>query len=195
MSPFNKNSATNTTVSSVKTDSAYASSLQKISLKLKDWLKELLFIILIIVGIIAWQQKDMLLADGSVVIPNAKFVSLDGITQDLLASDKPTLLYFFAPWCKVCELSINNVDGFEPAKLHVMKVALAYSSREEIETFVAKTGTQRNIIFGSNELQKQFAVTAFPSVYILESDGTIVGRSVGYTTRLGYKLRIAFGTE
>ena len=167
----------------------------RLSTKLRGWFKELLIFVVIFIGIIAWQQKDMLSADGSVVIPNAEFVSIDGQTQALLASDKPTLLYFFAPWCKVCELSISNVDTFDPAKVKVLKVALDYASAEAVEIFAQKTQTKRNIVFGNTAVQEQFAVTAFPSVYIVEPSGKIVGRSVGYTTTLGYKLRVAFGTE
>ena len=170
-------------------------SAQKALLTLARWGKECIIFIVIFVGILAWQQKDMLSADGSVVVPNAEFVSIDGETQALLASDKPTLLYFFAPWCKVCELSISNVDTFDPNQVKVLKVALEYASAEEVAIFADKTQTQRNIVFGTKAVQQQFAITAFPSVYILEPDGTIVGRSVGYTTSLGYKLRVAFGTR
>ena len=167
----------------------------RFSTKLRGWCKELLIFAVIFIGIIAWQQKDMLSADGSVEIPNAEFVSIDGQTQTLLAIDKPTLLYFFAPWCKVCELSISNVDTFDPAKVKVLKVALDYASAEAVEIFAQTTQTERNIVFGNTAVQKQFAVTAFPSVYIVEPSGKIVGRSVGYTTTLGYKLRVAFGTK
>jgi len=169
--------------------------LNRLTANLMRWLTELLIFMFVFIGIIAWQQKDMLSTDGSVIIPNTKLVSIDGQTQTLLAIDKPTLLYFFAPWCKVCELSISNVDAFDPAKVKVLKVALDYASTEAVEIFAQATQTDRNIVFGNKAVQKQFAVTAFPSVYIVEPSGEIVGRSVGYTTTLGYKLRVAFGTQ
>ena len=185
----------NPSVVSDKVITTNNNSAQKIRLTLARWGKECIIFFVIFVGILAWQQKDMLSTDGSVVVPNAEFVSINGETQALLASDKPTLLYFFAPWCKVCELSVSNVDTFDPNQVSVVKVALEYASAEEVAIFANKTQTQRNIVFGTKAVQKQFAVSAFPSVYIVQPNGTIVGRSVGYTTSLGYKLRVAFGTQ
>ncbi len=143
----------------------------------------------------AWfQQRDMLLADGSVTIPEHQFVSLEGQTLPLLAADKPTLVYFFAPWCKVCRWSINNVDELDQSKVNVVKVALSYSNLEAVAQFVQETQTQRdNVLFGTRRTAHEFQVSAFPSVYIIEPDGRVVGRSVGYTTEFGLKLKLAFG--
>ncbi len=162
--------------------------------KLRRWSLEVLVLGGIIVLIILWQQRNMLAADGSVSVPNTYFVTLDGETRALLAQDKPTLLYFFAPWCQVCELSVNNVDAFDANKVNVVKVALSYQNLNEIEAFATRTQTQRNIVLGNQQTQADFNITAFPSVYIIDEAGAIVGRSRGYTTSLGYKLRLAFGT-
>jgi thiol-disulfide isomerase/thioredoxin len=112
----------------------------------------------------AWfQQRDMLLADGSVTIPEHQFVSLEGQTLPLLAADKPTLVYFFAPWCKVCRWSINNVDELDQSKVNVVKVALSYSNLEAVAQFVQETQTQRD--------NMSFRLALFPVCILLSRMG------------------------
>ncbi|MEN8823469.1 MAG: hypothetical protein ABF253_03585, partial [Glaciecola sp.] len=60
---------------------------------------EVVLLCLVIGAVFAFQQRNMLPSDGSVSLPDTQFVTLSGQTIPLLAKDKPTLVYIFAPWC------------------------------------------------------------------------------------------------
>jgi thiol-disulfide isomerase/thioredoxin len=176
--------------------SLMAQNQTKSSSKDRTWRKSLLEILIfvaILLAVVWYQQREMLVADGSVTIPDHQFVNLDGATKPLLDNDKPTLVYFFAPWCKVCYWSINNVDELNPEQVNVVKVALSFQNLEEVEQFIGETGTDRsNVLLGTRSTAHEFQISAFPSVYIIDSKGTIVGRSVGYSTEFGMKVKLAF---
>ncbi|MBE1287263.1 MAG: TlpA family protein disulfide reductase [Alteromonadaceae bacterium] len=160
---------------------------------LRRSLIEICVFIVILMAIVWYQQRNMLVADGTVTIPEHQFVSLDGRTQPLLDNDKPTLVYFFAPWCKVCYWSINNVDELDSEQVNVVKIALSFQNLEEVERFVQETGTKRrNVLLGTRSTAHTFQISAFPSVYILNNQGAVVGRSVGYSTEFGMKVKLAF---
>ena len=161
---------------------------------------EIVMVCLVVGAVFAFQQRNMLPSDGSVVIPDTLFVTLEGATMDapsnatrmLLAEDKPTLVYIFAPWCSVCRVSINNLDSLDPNKVNLVRIGVDYQNVEALSQFVDEVGIKGDVLLGNRQTMKDFKVTAFPSIYILQLDGSVVGRSVGYTTSLGLKLRTAF---
>ena len=159
---------------------------------LKRYIFEIVMLGLVIGAVFAFQQRNMLPSDGSVQLPDAQFVTLSGQTTPLLADDKPTLVYIFAPWCSICRISINNLDSLNPDKVNVVRIGVDYQHTEELRRFVDEVGVQGEVLLGNVQTIRDFKVTAYPSIYILQPDGSVVGRSVGYTTSMGLKLRTAF---
>jgi thiol-disulfide isomerase/thioredoxin len=165
---------------------------------------EIVIVCLVVGAVFAFQQRNMLPSDGSVVIPDTQFVTLQSTTQGassgttsgttrmLLAENKPTLVYIFAPWCSICRISINNLDSLDPDKVNVVRIGVDYQNVEALSQFVDEVGVKGDVLIGNRQTMLDFKVTAFPSIYILQPDGSVVGRSVGYTTSLGLKLRTAF---
>ncbi|MDG1123077.1 MAG: redoxin domain-containing protein [Glaciecola sp.] len=165
---------------------------------------EIVMVCLMVGAVFAFQQRNMLPSDGSVVIPDTQFVTLQSTTQGassgttsgttrmLLAENKPTLVYIFAPWCSICRISINNLDSLDPDKVNVVRIGVDYQNVEALSQFVDEVGVKGDVLIGNRQTMLDFKVTAFPSIYILQPDGSVVGRSVGYTTSLGLKLRTAF---
>jgi thiol-disulfide isomerase/thioredoxin len=165
---------------------------------------EIVMVCLVVGAVFAFQQRNMLPSDGSVVIPDTQFVTLQSTTQGassgttsgttrmLLAENKPTLVYIFAPWCSICRISINNLDSLDPDKVNVVRIGVDYQNVEALSQFVDEVGVKGDVLIGNRQTMLDFKVTAFPSIYILQPDGSVVGRSVGYTTSLGLKLRTAF---
>lgn len=169
---------------------------------------EIVMVCLVVGAVFAFQQRNMLPSDGSVVIPDTQFVMLQSTTQSatsgnasgttsgttrmLLAEEKPTLVYIFAPWCSICRISINNLDTLDPNKVNVVRIGVDYQNVEALSQFVDEVGVKGDVLIGNRQTMQDFKVTAFPSIYILQPDGSVVGRSVGYTTSLGLKLRTAF---
>lgn len=185
--PFNKpsNEQSNEPFSDSKNTKPKAKTL-------RGYAFEIVMVCVVVGAIFAFQQRNMLPSDGSVTLPDSQYVTLTGNTQMLLAEDKPTLVYIFAPWCSICRLSINNLDSLNPNKVNVVRMAVDYQSVKELTDFVQEVGVHGEILLGNRQTMQDFKVTAFPSIYVLQPDGSVVGRSVGYTTSLGLKLRTAF---
>lgn len=166
----------------------------KKSKKWRVWARDIAIGVALVVGISAWQSKDMLSADGSETVSQRKLVSLDGQVKPLLSDEKPTLVYFFAPWYTICSLSIDNLSYLDQSKVSVVIIALDYSSNEEVQAFVDDHNITSDVFLGTNELQRLFQIQGYPSYYLVNEDAKIVSRSYGYSSAIGLKLREVFGT-
>jgi thiol-disulfide isomerase/thioredoxin len=156
---------------------------------LKGWGKELAIFAVIFFGITAWQTKDMLGTDGSVEAAAAVLPSLSGDTRSLTESGKPTLVYFFAPWCNICKLSIGNLEGLDNDKFNIVTVALDYDSIEAVQAFAQEQELSMPVLLGTNDLKQEFKIKGYPSYYLLDKDRKVVSKSYGYSSTLGIKLR------
>lgn len=162
----------------------------KISKKnLLTGLRDLAIMILIIYLISAWQGRHLLDDDGTVAVDNVSLVSLDGKIQPLLEEKKRTLIYFFAPWCAVCELSINNLDYINDEELNIVRVALDYQLKNDVVEFVESNQVNGKVLLGSDHLKTQFNIPGYPTYYLLDENQQIIGHSFGYSTALGLKLK------
>lgn len=142
-----------------------------------------------------WQTRNLL--DVSKKAPNFSLQSLDGDTFTLDTSGKrKTVLYFFAPWCTVCNLSSHNIvslrEALEPKNVAIYAVGLSYSRREEVKAFAEDHKLTVPVLLGSEEIGREYKVKAFPTIYIIDGEGNISGRVVGYTTELGLRVRLLF---
>lgn len=104
-----------------------------------------------------------------------------------------TLLYFFAPWCGVCRVSMPGLNLFTGdeyrAELDIVAVALDYESAGEVQEFVTDTGFEGKTVLGGEEMKTAFRVTGYPSYYILDSNGRVLHSDRGLTTPPGLWLR------
>jgi len=157
------------------------------------WLRDALILLAIVLGINAWQSRNMLEDDGGVIIADQRLVSLQGEVLYLLDADKPDLIYFFAPWCQICALSIGNLAYLNSEKINVVVVALDYGAKEEVQAFVDAHSVQARVLLGHNALKEAFSIQGYPSYYLIGDNNEVVSRSYGYSTALGLKLREAFG--
>ncbi|MBU2870576.1 TlpA disulfide reductase family protein [Colwellia sp. E2M01] len=117
--------------------------------------------------------------------------TLMGETASLKAQGKTTILYFFAPWCKICHASIGNLQTlFEKNEnIDVVAIAMDYSSTDEVLDFTSQHQLTFPIALGTQALKKTFEVSGYPSYYVLNIDNVIVGKSMGYSSQLGLYLR------
>ena len=66
--------------------------------------------IAVFIAATAYQTRNMLNADRQAA-PELLGVTLAGQSYDLQnAGGKPALVYFFAPWCKICGASAGNLN-------------------------------------------------------------------------------------
>lgn len=153
------------------------------------WVRDIVIGGIIIAAVLAWQGRDMLDQDGSVTIPHQVLPTLQGQPSPLLASDTPTLVYFFAPWCQICHLSIGNLEYVNNDNIKIVRVALDYANIEDVQDFATQHEISSPILLGNNQLKQQFNVNVYPTYYLLNAESEIIGGSKGYSTAAGLKLR------
>jgi thiol-disulfide isomerase/thioredoxin len=143
----------------------------------------------IIFGFMAYQNRNLLEDDGSIKIGTQNFVTLSGDMYLLAPSDKKTLVYFFAPWCAVCKMSIANLDVVDTNEYRVVRIALDYQSVEEIEAFVKDAGVNGTVLLGGEPHKQRFNISGYPTYYILDEQLQVISHDMGYSTSLGLKFR------
>ena len=158
------------------------------------WLLEAILIVAVIWGISAWQTRD-LLPTVNAKAPPFELLALDGKTYRLTENQaQATLIYFFAPWCKVCHLSIGNVEKLRhlrtAAELSIFLIAIDWQNLEELKQFVAKHSLTIPVLLGTSDVAQQYRIKGFPTYYILDAEGKIKQRSMGYTTELELRWKL-----
>lgn len=104
------------------------------------------------------------------------------------ANGKKTIVYFFAPWCAVCKVSMDALNFFEgSSRVQAVAVGLDYDNLGELKPYQEKVSVP--VYAGNSELQRRFMVDRYPTVYILNADGSIAHVMVGYTSRFGIWVR------
>lgn len=154
------------------------------------WLRDGALFALLFWAVLWYQQRDMLDTDGSTTIAPFTLPTLNGETA-LIAPDeqRPTLIYFFAPWCSVCRNTIHHLESIDPDRTQVVVIALDWSDLQAVEAFVADTGLTQRVHLGTRETRDQFQVQAYPSYYVLDPAFRVIDRAMGYLTVVDLKLQ------
>jgi len=157
-------------------------------------LQALLFFI-VFQAISFFRETSMLSTDVELSTSNSqsfdKVPTLMGETVSLNSQGKTTILYFFAPWCQICHLSIGNLQSLYEKNEHldVVAVALDYSSIDEIMDFTKQHQLTFPVALGNEKIKHTYSISGFPSYYVINGQNTVVGKSMGYTSELGLYLR------
>ena len=85
-------------------------------------------------------------------------IDLNNFSQEVLNSDKPVLLDFWAPWCGPCRMVVPIVEEIAEENEHIK---------------VCKINVDEE-----TELANQFGVMSIPTLVVMK-DGKIVNQSVG----------------
>jgi thiol-disulfide isomerase/thioredoxin len=122
-------------------------------------------------------------------LPQLELATLAGQkTTIATAGSKKTVIYFFAPWCAVCKVSMDALNFFDDSnRVQAIAVGLDYENVEELKPYQTKVNVP--VYAGSHELQRRFMVDRYPTVYILNNDGSVAHVMVGYTSRFGIWIR------
>ena len=117
--------------------------------------------------------------------------TLMGDTISLKAKGKTTILYFFAPWCQVCHVSIGNLQALyeKNPQVDVIAIALDFTSNNEVMKFTNKHQLTFPIALGNEVIKDKFEISGYPSYYVLNEENVIIGKSLGYSSELGLYLR------
>ncbi len=146
-------------------------------------------------GISLLRETSMLSTDveiTAIASPATRNVpTLMGETISLVSQGKTTVIYFFAPWCQVCHVSIDNLQALyeKNAHLEVIAVALDYTSIDEVTNFTKQHQLTFPIAFGNEAIKQAFSISGYPSYYVISEKNIIISKSMGYSSELGLYLR------
>jgi peroxiredoxin len=137
----------------------------------------------------AYQSRNML-DTGDQSAPALRGTTLAGKPYDLAdAESRPALVYFFAPWCKVCAASAGNLNRLrrwrDAAELEMIAVALDWDTAEEVRAYAERHELDITVVLGDANVARNWQIYAFPSYYVLNSEHRITRRDVGYSSQLG----------
>jgi peroxiredoxin len=156
-------------------------------------LLELTLALLVFVAVGAYQTRRHIAA-GDVPAPAFTLSDLSGRPVSLASfRGKKVMLHFFATWCGVCKAELPSVRGVHGAlDEDEVLVAVAEDSDdvEAVRRFAQDHELRYPILLGTREVLSTYAVTAFPTNYYLNSDGTVSSSTTGLSTRLGMSLRL-----
>ena len=85
-------------------------------------------------------------------------IDLNNFREEVLLSDKPVLLDFWAPWCGPCRMVVPMVESI---------------ARERPDIKVGKVNIDEEF-----ELAKEFGIMSIPTLVVMK-DGRIVRQSTG----------------
>lgn len=151
---------------------------------------DVVLIMLAFILVHAWQTQDLPKDDHT---PSLDLTWLDDRRADsVMVAGQTGVIYFFAPWCFYCKKSIDNLDELVAAGdlSWARVVALDYGNREEVRRFIRETRVSLPVLLGNSQTSNDWQIRAFPTYFVIDGDGQIASRSVGYSTKIGLKARV-----
>ena len=141
----------------------------------------------------AFQSRNMLSADGEAA-PALVGTTLDGEPYDLAQhAERPALVYFFAPWCRICGASADNLVRLrrwrDVDELEIVAVALDWQSADEVRQYVERHELNVRVVLAGADVARDWQIQAYPSYYVLDERHRVLRRDIGYSTQLGLWLR------
>ena len=146
---------------------------------MKRLLAALAFVALVVVALVVTVGGE----EEPAAVPALTVTRLDGggefeLTQ-LASSDKPTLLWFWAPWCTVC-----NGEAPKIQKLAEKLSVVAIGGRDQLANapaFVERHGlTAPTLLFDeSMQVWEHYRIPGQPGAILLDREGVERGRWLG----------------
>ena len=144
-------------------------------------------------AVLAFQSRNMLATDGRVA-PELRGLTLAGRPYDLDdASSRPALVYFFAPWCRICAASAGNLNRLrrwrDAQAIEIVAVALDWETADEVRDYVERHELNVTVVLGDANVARNWQIQAFPSYYVLDGQHRVIRRDIGYSSQLGLWIR------
>ena len=173
-------------------------SEKKLTKTLRKWLLELFVLIAIVTAISMYLVKDMLAVEQMVPalhLPELSAVSENGpgvgkVEIIQWQESEKTLVYFFAPWCSICSVSMKGLSLLPDTDTQIVVVALDWQNTEEVSQFIDRVGYEGTVLLGTNATKAAYKIDAYPSYYVVDNEGQVVHRDRGFSTPPGVFLRI-----
>ena len=135
-------------------------------------------------GYVPYKRPELLPNDT--IAPNWSLLSLkdDTISLSDLKGDL-VLIDFFYKSCHPCMLALPALQSlhekFESKGLRIVGID-PYDTKEEddIDNFLAKRGVTYTILLGGKDVAKEYHVSGYPTIYLIDKNGKTIYSQVGY---------------
>ena len=150
---------------------------------------EAMLFIAAFMAISAYQARTLLPTDHEPA-PSLRATTLQGEEFDLAnLKGTPVLIYFFAPWCRICSASADNIVRLRrwrsEEELAIVIVALDWQEHGQILEYANEHELNAPVVMGDPRIAADWKVHGFPTYYVLDSEHEVVRRDFGYSTQLG----------
>jgi len=142
-------------------------------------------ILSVFLAVHAWQTRNLPVNEP---VPETVLALLDGSgIRSAVSPGETGIVYFFAPWCFYCRRSIGNLDDLvgNGRVAWGTVVALDYTDADEVQAFIEKTGVTLPVLMGTGQTAVDWGIRGFPTYFVIDAQGRISSRSVGYSTGVG----------
>jgi cytochrome c biogenesis protein CcmG/thiol:disulfide interchange protein DsbE len=150
----------------------------------------ILFALLGAVAFLPHCEKKM---KGSDVAPNFSLKTLQGQEMDLASlRGKVVLIDFWATWCAPCRESIPHLadlykrhreNGFE-----VIGISVDKGDAEVVRRFSRSVDIPYPVLMASEEVTRNYGVTALPTTFLIDPEGKIHGKMIGFNAKIAKEL-------
>jgi peroxiredoxin len=161
--------------------------------RFKRYALEALLVVVIVVGVQAWRARDLLPADQRTLAPDFTLADLGGrpwSTAELRG--KPAVIYFFAPWCRVCAASSPQLRWFHRWRgddVQVLLIGLDWSAPQELHDYVQRHALTMPVLLGDRATGAAYRIQGYPTYYVIDAEGRVARRDTGLSTVAGLWLR------
>lgn len=107
---------------------------------------------------------------------------------------RPTVVYFFAPWCGVCAASSPQLRWFHHWRgddVRVVMIGLDWSDPRELRDYATKHRLPFPVLLGDATAGAAYRIRGYPTYYVIDVQGRVARRDFGVTTAVGLWLRTA----
>ena len=116
-------------------------------------------------------------------------LTMENFEQEVLQSDKPVLIDFWATWCGYCKLEMPDFEEKYQEygdKIHFLMINATDNFGETVEKasgYISEQGFTFPVYYDTDQVAGQyFNLSSFPVTYLLDAEGRIVAWQQGMLT-------------
>lgn len=159
--------------------------------RMRSWSVDLVLFGLIFGGVQWWQTRNLVPTGDH--IAQATMIDLAGNKIQMIDESRGTVVYLFSPWCSICKFSTPNLNDFHKdaseSGFRVLGMGLSWQTLDELRAYQLEYDIQFPVVAAGPSIAKQFNISAYPTIYLIDNKGKILSRTVGFTTETGLKIR------
>ena len=107
-----------------------------------------------------------------------------------LGQGRPVLVHFWATWCPICKLEQGTINALS-AEHPVITIATQSGDAQAVQTFMQEQHLHFPVLLDEEgTLLQRYGLHGVPATFVIDPQGRIAFREVGYTTSWGLRARL-----